>query len=269
MKKNWKSTLTFGLFALLPFSFAAAEESAPKPKIEERTAQASIPLPINRINEHINSTRKLIVESTQNNTDVLMEYDNLAKTLKSAYLANHAMNEGDIHIVLEAVGFASEKHKGQTRGQTPYVIHPIRVAHHLINVGNVNERDTLVSALIHNTVDETKVTFQEVEKSFGNAVVSCIREVTGKTLPGASKEMIASKAASQIMLAVNYDNIKSIQTESGIAADQKKIDEYFAKAKEITSNIKLENDSLKKAVEDVLAKHISTAEVKVEEKSVQ
>lgn len=257
-----KKYFFLGLAALIPFVYAVGEESSP-PK-EERTAQASLPLPINRINQHINDMRTFIQETVQSNSDVLMEYDNLAKTLKNAYLADRSINEGDVHIILEAVGYAAEKHKGQTKNQAPYVLHPIRVAEHLLTLANINERDVLVAALLHDTVEDMKTTYQDIQKAFGSTVEGYVKEVTedltlnpqerkDQIIANASKK---SQAAIQIKLAERYDNLKSLTAAAPVGMDQKAIDEYFQSSKELVGKLPNVNESLKKAVNEIISERI-------------
>lgn len=272
MKKNWKNILLLGVASAIPFSMAFADSTpapaaAPaKEKAEERIAQASIPLPINRINQHIADMRAFVAEKAQNNSDVLMEYDNLSKMLKNAYLADSKMNEGDIHIVLEAVGFAAEGHNGQLREnpeKTPYIIHPIRVTEHLMTIANVHERDILVAALLHDTVEDTKITFADIQKSFGTTAEGYVRELTDNmSLPQEERMKLQietapkkSLAAAQIKLADKYDNLKSLQSNPPATWDQKKIDEYFLSAKKVTSSLPAANVPLKKAVDDVISQY--------------
>ncbi len=282
MKKNWKNILLLGVASAIPFSMAFADNapvSTPAPakeKAEERIAQASIPLPINRINQHIADMRAFVAEKAQNNSDVLMEYDNLSKMLKNAYLADSKMNEGDIHIVLEAVGFAAESHQGQMRKnpeQTPYVIHPIRVAEHLMTIASVHERDILVAALLHDTVEDTKVTLADIQKSFGSTTEGYVKELTdNKSLPQDERKKLQietapkkSLAAAQIKLADKYDNLKSLQASPPKDWDQKRIDEYFSWAQKVTSSLPAANVPLKKAVDDMIAQHKPTI---VEQKQI-
>lgn len=262
MKKNWKKVFLLGLTALIPLTYAVAEESLPLPK-EERTAQASLPLPINRINDHISAIRTFLQENAQNHSDVLIEYDNLAKTLKNSYLADNTINEGDVHIILDAVGYAAEKHKGQIKNQAPYILHPLRVAEHLLNLANINERDILVAALLHDTVEDMKTTYQDIQKTFGAKVEGYVKEVTedltlnqqerkDQMLATAAKK---SKGAALIKLAEKYDNLKNLQNTASQEMDQKAIDEYFQTSKEIVNQLPNANDTLKKAVSELISQH--------------
>ena len=75
--------------------------------------------------------------------------------------------------------FASYKHRDQRRkgkGKIPYINHPIEVANILVKAG-VKDYDVLAAALLHDTVEDTDTTEEELEKKFGskikNIVVEC------------------------------------------------------------------------------------------------
>jgi len=267
MKKNWKTPLIVALTALLPLGAAFSEESPSGSSSSLKPqAQASIPLPINRISKHMADTRAFLQELSQNNSDVLMEYDNLSKLLKNAYLDNKTINEGDVHIILEAVGFAAESHKSQVRKgekQTPYIIHPISVAEHLMAIGNIYNRDILVAALLHDTVEDTNTSFKDISKSFGAGVESYVKEVTDdKSLPKEERKKLqianASKkspGAAEIKLADKYDNLKSMDSSPPKDWDQKRIDDYFSWAQEVVNQLPAVNKELKTAIDQVIVQH--------------
>lgn len=278
MKKNWKNTLLIGFASLLPFSAFASETAVAEqkqvevaiPENEKPQAQASIPLPINRITKHMADIRSQIQELSQNNADVLAEYDNLTTLLKNAYLDNRTINEGDVHIILEAIGFSAESHNGQARknaAKTPYIIHPISVTEHLITIGGVYDRDILVAALLHDTVEDTKTTFVDINRAFGTNVEAYVKEVTDdKSLPKAERKKLQiatapkkSKGAAQIKLADKYDNLKCLTLTPPTDWDQKRIDEYFAWAEQVVSALPDANQDLKKATLDSIAKHPQSA----------
>ncbi len=73
---------------------------------------------------------------------------------------------------------AGEKaHAGQTRKSgEPYFIHPIAVAESLIQVGA--DTDTVIAALLHDTVEDTSVTIQDIERDFGKPVALLVDGVT-------------------------------------------------------------------------------------------
>lgn len=77
-----------------------------------------------------------------------------------------------------ALKFAARKHAGQFRKVTnlPYVIHPIEVGLHLQNLGM--SHDTIVAGYLHDTLEDTKTTHQEIAEIFGEKIAFVVVEVT-------------------------------------------------------------------------------------------
>lgn len=73
-------------------------------------------------------------------------------------------------VVDRAIAFATEAHRGQFRKYTgePYVTHPIEVAQIVATVPHTTEM--LVAAILHDTVEDTPVTFEVIEENFGEKV---------------------------------------------------------------------------------------------------
>ncbi len=83
-----------------------------------------------------------------------------------------------------AAGFAAWKHDGQFRkgdGKTPYIHHPIEVAAILAEVGDISDVDVLQAALLHDTIEDTATTGEELESLFGARVRDIVLEVSDDT----------------------------------------------------------------------------------------
>ncbi len=88
---------------------------------------------------------------------------------------------GDLAFLLKAAHFAAEKHAAQRRkgaSADPYINHPLKVASLLANVGDVSDSALLAAALLHDTVEDTATTPEELEQEFGPDVRSLVAEVT-------------------------------------------------------------------------------------------
>lgn len=84
-----------------------------------------------------------------------------------------------------AIDFATEKHKGQKRKSgEPYITHPISVASILIDWGM--DIDTVIAGVLHDTLEDTKTTFAEIESQFGRDVAFLVDGVSkvGKARSG-------------------------------------------------------------------------------------
>ncbi len=76
-----------------------------------------------------------------------------------------------------AISFAAEKHLGQKRHSgEPYIIHPIAVAGILVDWGM--DIDTVIAGVLHDTLEDTETSFDEIEKYFGRDVAFLVDGVT-------------------------------------------------------------------------------------------
>jgi guanosine-3',5'-bis(diphosphate) 3'-pyrophosphohydrolase len=88
--------------------------------------------------------------------------------------------------ILAAVIFASHKHQGHIRKDergSPYVTHPLAVARLIYQIGQVQDQNILIAAILHDTIEDTPTTPDEIRERFGEDVLSIVLEVTDdKTL---------------------------------------------------------------------------------------
>jgi guanosine-3',5'-bis(diphosphate) 3'-pyrophosphohydrolase len=86
-----------------------------------------------------------------------------------------------IPALMEATMFAADKHRGQKRKdaqRTPYINHPITVVNLMAKVGGITDVEALQAGMLHDTVEDTDATPEEIEARFGYAVRSLVMEVT-------------------------------------------------------------------------------------------
>ena len=89
--------------------------------------------------------------------------------------------ENDVSFIIRAACFAAHKHRRQQRDDaaaTPYINHPLALAKILSVDGNVTDPTVLVAALLHDTVEDTDTSIEEVEAEFGKSVARIVAEVT-------------------------------------------------------------------------------------------
>src|SRR5262245_10796875 len=96
--------------------------------------------------------------------------------------------------LLRAARFAAEKHSGPRRKNAPattYIHHPIEVAEILANVGGVTDEDILIAALLHDTIEDTDATREEIVREFGEKVAALVSECTDdKSLEKAERKRL-------------------------------------------------------------------------------
>ncbi len=150
---------------------------------------------------------------------------------------------------LQALSFAADKHRHQRRkdiAQTPYINHPIAVAHLLLNEANVKDEAVLIAALLHDTVEDTETTFAEIERTFGDTVCSLVNEVTDdKTLPKAARKQAQidhaktlSDRARLIKLADKTANLRDIVSATPAGWSAERIDDYIEWGKAVIDQIR-------------------------------
>jgi (p)ppGpp synthase/HD superfamily hydrolase len=122
-------------------------------------------------------------------------------------------------LLLKAVQFAGEKHKGQVRRGSglPYVLHPASVAFILAENKSSKVLDELLAAcMLHDTLEDTDTSFEELSTEFTPLVASLVLELTSdprevETLgknPYLIKKMLGmSNYALVIKLADRFSNI--------------------------------------------------------------
>ena len=83
----------------------------------------------------------------------------------------------DLSKIISSYEFAARAHEGQTRSSgQPYIIHPLSVSYILLELGM--DTDTICAAMLHDVVEDTPVTLEEVKKRFGQDVAMLVDGVT-------------------------------------------------------------------------------------------
>ena len=116
--------------------------------------------------------------------EIKTEYN--LETLLEAIREYHKTD--DLAIVEKAYAYADEKHKEQVRKSgEPYIVHPVHVAHTIANLGL--DPQSVCAALLHDVVEDTDTTLEDIEKEFSEEIAMLVDGVTklGK-IPTSSKE---------------------------------------------------------------------------------
>ncbi len=123
--------------------------------------------------------------------------------------------------LIEAASYAARQHTGQKRKgerEEPYINHPLDVANILANIGKVDDTEVLIAAILHDTIEDTGTTADELKAMFGKRVAGFVLEVTDdKSLPKEERKQLQvehaqhlSPEAKQIKLADKISNITDI-----------------------------------------------------------
>ena len=79
--------------------------------------------------------------------------------------------------ILDALNFATKSHNGIVRRSgDPYIVHPIAVAKILID--NQMDYSTVIAGLLHDVVEDTEISLEEISKRYGKTVAKLVDGVT-------------------------------------------------------------------------------------------
>jgi GTP diphosphokinase / guanosine-3',5'-bis(diphosphate) 3'-diphosphatase len=105
-------------------------------------------------------------------------------------------------IILRAIDFAARKHRDQRRKDqeaSPYINHPISVSLLIAKIGGIADAEVLAAAILHDTLEDTKTTPEELAEAFGTRVRKLVEEVTDdKDLPKAKRKELQIAHAAQL-----------------------------------------------------------------------
>lgn len=164
--------------------------------------------------------------------------------------------------VLDAAVYASVQHRDQRRKNPtnePYFNHPLRVARSLAAVG-ASER-AVIAGLLHDTVEDTDSTPEELEAKFGAATASVVAEVTDdKTLPKAERKRLQvehapliSRDAKMVKLADKTDNLTDLVMLTPVGWTPEYVDEYFKWSQSVISGLRGTSAELERKFDAVFA----------------
>ncbi len=101
-------------------------------------------------------------------------YDSFVAALR------RCMPDADMKLIDAAVEYAQDKHKEQKRKDgSPYIIHPLAVAQIVAEMGL--DRDAILGALLHDCIEDTDASHDDIAKRFGNTTAELVEGVTKLT----------------------------------------------------------------------------------------
>ena len=163
-----------------------------------------------------------------------------------------------IQHLLQAVDFAAEKHRNQTRKNTeksPYINHPIGVATVMAVEGGIDDETLLMAAVLHDTVEDTETSVEEIEAQFGSEVAGLVSEVTDdKSLPKQKRKRLqvehaphASEGARQLKLADKICNLRDLAAQPPTGWSLERRLAYVDWAREVVAGCRGVNPQLEAA----------------------
>lgn len=158
-------------------------------------------------------------------------------------------------IIFDAVSFAAERHKKQTRkglGKIPYINHPIQVAKLLSDFGE-EEDELIISALLHDVIEDTTKDDNEIKQlsniilnKFGEIVLQTVLEVSdNKSLPVEERKRLQvvhtpklSDRAKKLKIADKICNIIDIKNDPPVNWSSERKLAYLDWSKQVVSGAK-------------------------------
>lgn len=211
-------------------------------------------------------TKKYVTQITpriERFSSVTERLNSFCKSIVGLY-KNKTYNKYDVQFVLDAVMFAALKHKDTTRkdaDRTPGVIHPIEVANNLIRVGKITDAYLVSACLLHDTLEDSDTTSDELARHFGNRILKIVEFLTDdKTTPKSERKKktvqkmsIASEDTTIVMFAdklSNLGNLEDIPPAKWLKNDPDRVTRYFNWVDQIVSNSNIieKNSVLKSAI---------------------
>ena len=115
------------------------------------------------------------------------------------------MPGADLAIIDKAVDYAKAKHASQTRKDgSPYIIHPLAVAQIVTEMGL--DIDAILGALLHDTIEDTDTSHEDIEKLFGPTVAELVEGVTKLTRADfSSREQAQMENLRKMFMAMSKD----------------------------------------------------------------
>jgi len=115
---------------------------------------------------------KYTLNEEQEKKEIIRHYRALLKSLRPK------LKKGDKELVRQAFEMAAEAHKTMRRKSgEPYIIHPIAVAMICVEEIGLGVRST-ICALLHDTVEDTDITLEDVEREFGIEIAKIVDGLT-------------------------------------------------------------------------------------------
>lgn len=178
----------------------------------------------------------------------------------------------DIGNLLKAARFAAEKHRNQRRKdsqKSPYINHPLEVAERIWNTGKYQDINAICAALLHDTVEDTDATFEEIEELFGSEVLAMVKEVTDdKSLPKAERKRLQvehaphmSVGAKHIKLGDKTSNINDIYQSPPSDWSLERRGEYLDWTESVVTTMTGTNAQMEAVYFEILAKAKQALEV--------
>src|SRR5262245_46239688 len=169
-----------------------------------------------------------------------------------------------METVLRAAAFAAEKHRNQRRKDeeaSAYINHPIQLAYILVQA-DVEDHIVLAAALLHDTIEGTNTTLEELQIVFGHEIANIVAECSDDKALGKLERKQAqidhaahiSRRAKLVKLADKIANVNDLNDAppAGWSLERKR--EYFDWAKKVVDKVRGTHAALEERFDSEYAK---------------
>lgn len=167
--------------------------------------------------------------------------------------------------ILKAIQFSASKHRDQRRKdqpRSPYINHPINVAETLWTVGRVHDETTLTAAILHDVIEDTETTTEEIQNLFGESVLQLVLEVTDdKSLPKNMRKRLQiehaphiSNGAKLVKLADKISNLHDLLYSPPRRWSFQRKQEYLLWTEKVVAGLRGTNPALEQQYDQLFQK---------------
>lgn len=157
--------------------------------------------------------------------------------------------QSELALLMSALSFASLKHRLGKRKDveaSPYINHPIALGEVLVNVGGIADIPTLCAALLHDTVEDTETTPEELTEVFGEEISNIVMEVTDDKSQSKEARKQAqidhakhlSTRAKAVKLADKICNLRDVADAPPLGWSLERRQQYFDWAKNVIDGLR-------------------------------
>ena len=192
---------------------------------------------------------------------MFIQLKRISQSLHLISKINTMENDDNMGRLLKGIHFACIKHSTQRRKdpeQTPYINHPVGVAH-ILYENDIKDIDVLLAAVLHDTIEDTNTTLEELQIEFGEKVAGIVADCTDdKSLDWKERKRLQivtanskSREAKLVKLADKIYNLKDLQRSTPNGWTKERVLAYFSWAKQVTNECRGISSKLDAILNDI------------------
>lgn len=166
--------------------------------------------------------------------------------------------------LLQAISFSAKKHRDQRRkggDSEPYINHPLEVANLIAGIGKIADYEILMAAVLHDTIEDTETTHDELKELFGAQVAQMVSEVTDdKSLPKTKRKELQiehsrhlSYGAKLVKLGDKISNVSDVLNNPPEDWSAERRNEYIAWAGKVVDGVRGVNKEMEQYFDNLVS----------------